>query len=58
MKTRLFLICTFAGALAAASLPLVVALIFALTPELALLSAAAFAVAGGKAGSTVAEATT
>ena len=58
MDTRLFLICTFAGALAAASLPLVVAVIFALSPEVALMSAGAFAIFGGKAGSTVAEATT
>jgi hypothetical protein len=57
MDTRLFLICTFAGALAAASLPLVAAVIFALSPEISLVSAGAFAILGGKAGSTVAEAT-
>jgi hypothetical protein len=58
MVTRRLLICTFAGALAAASLPLAVALVFMLSPEVALVSAATFAVFGGTAGSTVAEATT
>lgn len=53
MKPRLVVVGAFAGALAAASIPLVVALIFTCAPEVALMAAVASAVLGCYGGAEV-----
>lgn len=50
MNPRLIFVGAVGGALAAASVPLVVAVIFALTPEIAFLAAAASALLGSYGG--------
>ena len=50
---RLVLIGAIAGALAAASVPLTIAIVIAVGPELSLLTASAFALIGSRAGAEV-----